>query len=509
MTEKFQPLSVLSYEFILNNFQKTVLQNVIKVFKENQDSEEIQKILKVSELIEYLKPLREITPCINLTKDCQETFSNIRKKFESKDCVYQSGGNFTYKKPNGNFSFLFWLCFVNIESNESVLNFNKKSDRKKFEIMKKSPETARCTSLSLRARKIEEEIVTEISNFLVKFEKLKILKLHVLDEDWTRSVLEDVLPKCQNLRRLDVHLKSENTCKSFQKFSESFQRSIVELTLILDFPYSQKIQIILVKCLKKFPKLKYFHLNISYHWSEDWWNSEIDGDIDPIDFISELKISTKEGNPRLLRDIVLNFRNLVKLSYSIKWKERKIRFDYDNYFNGYDMPGFESVKYLDLRNTWLRMSASSVFKIFPNLQELKIDKIVAKGGVPEIKSLTKLTHYSDKIDNPLLFTKMPNLSCIHFPMDPENVFNINYVGNRITSNQKVQTVLPFVPKSCRFFEIDTKQVETEIDPGPRDFLLANADYDLYVEMINAEANSDSDTDSEGSNEGHNLLNALI
>ena len=103
---------------------------------------------------------------------------------------------------------------------------------------------------------------------------------------------------------------------------------------------------------------------------------------------------------------------------------------------------------------------------------------------------------------------MPNLSCIHFPMDPENVFNINYVGDRITSNQKVQTVLPFVPKSCRFFEIDTKQVETEINPGPRDFFLENAEYDLYVEMINAEAN-DSDTGSEGSNEGPDLFNALI
>ena len=403
------------------------------------EEDEETKEKKYQCIVDYYKPFREF-------------LASVPMVFE----MYEPLEPFALSRMRGYCSYIFWLCFKNIEAKKvRIDSFYHHEDKgrtyinQRLNFIIKSKEPLKfCTFLRLQNKKrygsrIEAMDLLNLFNNGENFPFLQELHIELeLRQDYEK-MFGVILPKLKTVSMLKVCFTSYPNFLSFTQNIEKSQQltymemNCYELYKINESAENRTVNLkILVAALKKLKNLKHFEI---FNWCPKNYEETEDvfKDLEPTEELTKVdNVNSICLNGIALTDIMLigqHFENVQKLGLNMH--------DTQQDYTTFTMQSLTTITCLKINNVNTDEAIFFYFDVFPNLIELEIDLAVEGDRVyKEAKFLKKFVILQNKIRNPKLLLKMPKLE--HFSMK----------WSKDNKLKEAKALKPYLPLHCKIYE---------------------------------------------------------
>ena len=465
-------LSTLALKHCMKSLIKEILQNIQEYdpdLDEYKNPTE-EKMKEFEKIVAYHKQHRELLASTNIIDVYSDIIDYMFGHPDERDHRY------------GIKEFLFWCCYENTESKKLNIcddyfneNFEHSSIKKIEFISESDSDFPHCTKMSVVFSDYVEdfgEIEDLFSNG--KFPNLKDLTVNIENmgnnNDFIAAVLPNLMKKLKKLNikfveGIDIGLFKDEIRKMKQEEVES---SIEELHLnVTNFyrigteqlfqddpehwnwssPLKEEVAIIdyMIEAVSVLKNVKEFHLE---GWRYYEMKSRKLGKTAPEDEerISNVRSVTFTSIPIDLVKINNNFNNLVTLAIN------NFQFPEDHLEKITSLPSLNTVKNLSInfcktfRGKLRKLRISAWIRLFPTLEKLELRKIVQDDTLPSEMKTLKVFRIRDRLTNPIILSKFPNLQRFEESWPEEKYMN-----------EEILKLKPHLPQFCKLYynDLDT------------------------------------------------------
>ena len=476
-------LTTLSLKCSMVNLVK-----VLNVIMRDYENPKQAKLKKFKEVVEYFKPHREFlarTNTINVYLDLEQEFGGHWQVYSRK--ILQ---------------FLFWLCFENVQSKklriddigggETYYNLYDKpkmthaNDFKLKFVRKSKIQFDQCTELHFKTYGSKETNAKRLMKLFNNMPNLKKLTVEVLYHRYwcyhfNFKALQSSLEMLDNLQELKLKFQDSQHLFDFLTWINDYQhQSVKYLSLDLTCSYDKVIHVLdqdyeyypegnleqeektfdmICNIPEKLINIKHFEI---IGWCMRTVHHSLETCFKKTNPIETVKIISLEHATSLeLQQIENHFKDVEEL--------RLARFCFeDKPMSELSLKNLINIHKLVISNTFTfdldegigniedmtdkEVKISTCLKLFPNLVELEIYKLVQEETLPQdMTSLKQLKISEDKLQNPKILLKLPNLK-----------FFSQKWSSKLEMNKEAKEVKPYLPLQCKIYQFYDDAFGTEI-----------------------------------------------